>query len=340
MALAHSKTYNFEHFEYPYDATGSTSEQVFRKWCIAFKNMFISAGWTVMGSHAPTSNGLDNSGINSPLSAGVDHWGTFGDIYNSSGERRWIVLQCPAAMGLIQVCVASHYAGTSNQNYINVWTSSSGGFMAGNGGTDGTTANPPTATDSFQHTAIHRPFTNSTPYSIEAHAAWSTDGTQFFFFSKEEQALTLFWAFCKLDNAPAALQDGMVWYLENVTSPQIDLNQTELDNGSHYTSAQWVGVVSGTLRSMYNGGRGWNNVGIQSQIRIPLDRKTPVGPCEMYISTAGIQGYYGTIPDMYWTPNNHFLRGYGDTVGGAATWFSGGSLIIPWDSSQPLPRIR
>lgn len=133
---------------------------------------------------------------------------------------------------------------------------------------------------------------------------------------------------------------GFVWCVLGAGTGYDRDNEVRMDNANHYTTASWRGVVDGTARSMYLGGRGWNNTGIQSQIRVPTDRKTVVGPCELYASAVGARGYYGTIPDIYWSPDNQFRQGMGDTAGGAVNWFCGGSLIVPWDSAEPLPRVR
>jgi hypothetical protein len=338
MALAHSKTYNFYNDSQAYQGSSYVTGTRFQLHHI--KMSFLAAGWTIIGSYSGrNADTPSNDGTTTPLVAGTDVWGAIYNLYNDSGKRYYIVFQCPPEMGKLHVCIAANYAGTSNQNYLNVYTSKSGSFCAGNGGVDGTNTARPTAPDEYNHMTTRRLVSNDPDRQISVHCAYSTDGTQFFLYTKEGPAVTCFWSACVLDSAPAELDDGLVYFFEASDAIQTtDPSQTVMDNADHYTSAQWIGSVSGVLRSMYLGGRGWNNVGIQSQIKVPNDRKTVVGPCELYISTTTLRGYYGTIPDMYWGPNGLFNQGFGDAVGGPINWYSGGSLIVPWDFNEPLPR--
>jgi hypothetical protein len=340
MALAHSTTFNFYNAERPYDGSSYTVYNSFHLYHV--KEAFKAAGWTVIGSYnGDTAGTVSNDGTTTPLVAGTDNWTSETIVYNDSGRRWWIVMQCPAAMGKVQICIAANYTGTSNQNYWNLWSSHTGGFLAANGGTDGTNVNPPTASDQYQHIAVFRPVSNDPDRVIGVYCAYSTDGKQIFLFGREGSSNTLFMSACVLDSAAAALDDSVVYFFECSNAIQSDdPTNTKMDNGDHYTSAQWIGRVSGTLRAFYLGGRGWNNVGIQSQVTIGTDKKAIIGPCELYASTVGVRGYYGTIPDMYWVSNNYFNQGFGDSVGGPINWYCGGSLLVPWDSTEPLPRIR
>jgi hypothetical protein len=334
MALAHSKTYNFKHTVRPYDGTANNT--IHEEHSFGIKDALVSAGWTVIGSHDGNGD-LSNDGITSPLSAGTDHWTSAADVFNSGSNKYWIVLQSPAAMGTIHVLLNNHHGATNP--HIAMYTSAAGQFLTANGGTNGTTTVLPTAPDSVTQFTASLPLPTSVSRSFESHAAWSTDGTQFFLFSTYGEELSMFLSFCKLDNYPAALQNGMVWYCQSVPSAQgVDPDKSEMSNSEHYTSSQWSCVLDSTNRKLYVGGRGWNNAGIQSQARILGDNKASIGPCEAYSSVGGVQGYIGTFPDMYWSPINHFNSGFGDTVGGPIKWYSGGGLIIPWDSNQSLPR--
>ena len=335
MPLAHSKTYNFQHFVKAYDGTANNA--LHEEHSFAIKDAFVSAGWTVIGSH-DGNGGPSNDGVTSPLSAGTDHWTSAAAVFNTGGNKYWIVLQSPAAMGNIHILLNNHHGATNP--HISIYTSPSGQFLAANGGTNGTVSVIPTAPDSITHFTQALPLPTTVSRSFETHAAWSTDGTQFFLFSTYSEELTVFLSFCKLDNAPATLQNDMVWFCEVSANPNTgaDPEDSEMSNSEHYTSAQWSSVLNSTQIQLYVGGRGWNNSGIQSQARILGDGKASIGPCEAYSSTGGIQGYVGTFPDMYWCPINHWNSGFGDSVGGPIKWYSGGGLIIPWDSNQALPR--
>lgn len=347
MALAHSQAYSFYHWERAYDANADgINDSIAREWHHRMKEAFVAAGWTVMGSYSGTGslfNDGDRDLINGDqiTGAGTDTWTV--PVMPDSTLRPWVVLQCPPVMGVMQVCFGLDQPWNNNPEYYIARTSPSGSFMAtpGYGGTDGTTTEPPHAPDEVTHRGSGPGgWSNGGSYTGAIHACYSADKSQLYIMSMQEQANPHFFAFSVLDNAPAELQDGLVWCMIDGGTTYTTISQTVMDNGDHYTQATWNGVISGVNRTLYLGGRGWNNVGIQSQIRIPQDRSMVVGPCELYASTTTIRGYYGTVPDLYWAPLNQYRAGVGDTVGGPIKWMIGASLMLPWDSGEPLPRLR
>lgn len=349
MALAHSQAYNFRHWTAAYDGS---NKGLPRRHRVQLKQMFVAAGWTVLAS----SNGgvFSNDGTATPLVAGTDHWPVdpndtpliYGNYYP------WVVLQCPPIMGKIQIMIYNPISTQNNPEYWTVATSNKGQFLVSGGGTDGTGgAVAPTAPDqyvwySFTGNGLH----NSGAYTLTLTACWSADLSQFFMMTHQDRGNPHFFAFCKMENARAdnpgwTIKDGMIWTIRGGDGG-IDMDNTVMDNADHYNAAAWHAGIStdgnapGGESSFYLGGRGWNNVGIQSQIRIPDDRKTVVGPCELYASSLSLRGFWGRIPDLYWAPNNQFRQGMGDSVGGLVNWFCGGSLIVPWDNTQVMPRVR
>ena len=65
-----------------------------------------------------------------------------------------------------------------------------------------------------------------------------------------------------------------------------------------------------------------------------------VSPCDLYLNTLGVEDFIGTVPDLYWTPAGLYGKYIGDTVGGDMNWFTGGTLMLPWDKLQPQIRTR
>jgi hypothetical protein len=342
MALAYSQAYTFYHWDRAYDGNADgINDSITREWWYRMKEAFIAAGWTIMGSYSgvgSTFNDGDRDLVDGVgAGAGTDTWTV--PVFPNSTQRPWMVFQCPPIMGLLQVLIGFTQPLNNNPEYIDCKTSPSGSFMVINGGGDGTTTARPTAPDQITHNTNQGGMDGSGLLTAGIHACFSLDKSQFYFMTVQEQGSPHFFAFSKPDNAPVELDDGLVWTMR-FGSNYDTIGETRMDNADHYTTALWYGVISGTVRTMYLGGRGWNNVGIQAQVRIPQDRKAVVGPCELYASTLTVRGYYGTIPDIYWAPLNQFRQGFGDSVGGPILWFCGGALIVPWDSTESLPRFR
>lgn len=346
MALAHSQAYSFFHWERAYDANADgINDGITREWFYRMKSAFVAAGWTVMGSYLGSGT-LYNDGDRDLVDglgagAGTDVWTV--PVMANSTLRPWVVLQCPPAMGVIQMALGTSQPWNNNPEYVVYRTSHSGSFMAtpGYGGADGTTTNPPTAPDQVTHRNSGAGGMDSEgDYTASIHACWSADKTQFYCATFQEQGNPFFFAFSVLDNAPAELDGGLVWTMTDGGSPYDILSETKMDSGDHYTTASWNGSISGVNRTLYLGGRGYANAGIHNHLRIPQDRSTVFSPCELYCNTATIQGYYGTVPDLYWGPVNQYRQGFGDTPGGPINWLSGASLVMPWDFEEPLPRVR
>jgi hypothetical protein len=349
MALAHSQAYNFRHWTAAYDGSNRGLPRRHRN---QLKQMFEAAGWTLLASSNGGAFSNDGTGGPNPLVAGTDHWPAGDAVLAYGSYYPWVVLQCPPIMGVIQIMIHTPQPTSSNPTYWTVTTSNKGQFLASGGGTDGTGSNsPPTAPDQYLwYSNVNNGLDSSGAYTLTLTACWSADLSQFFMMSHQDRGNPHFFAFSKMENARAdnpgwTIQNGMIWTIRGGDGG-IDMDNTVMDNADHYTSAVWHAGIStdgnppGGESSFYLGGRGWNNVGIQSQIRIPDNRKTVVGPCELYASSLSLRGFWGRIPDLYWAPNNQFRQGMGDSVGGLVNWFCGGSLIVPWDNTQVMPRVR
>lgn len=98
--------------------------------------------WTVVGSCDSTAFSMD----------GTDRWALIGDLVyrnNSNDPHSWIVLQQANINAKFQVCISldDTLAFDSDRSNVTLSFSSSAGFGAANGGTDGALNTKPTATD-------------------------------------------------------------------------------------------------------------------------------------------------------------------------------------------------
>lgn len=327
MALAATKTWSFYSTKYAYEEDGSLAMRTFY---YELKEMFKSMGWTVEGGRS-VSQGLHNNDQ-------VDVWPTVGDATHVSGDI-WMHMKSPAPL-TFEVAFGAFYSSGDNQMLrMSFVVSHSAGFGTVNGGADGTTTAFPTATDQ----QIIQDDTDTSPsipdnVGFSIYGAKTSDNKNHRIMTYHNRVASGFYSFETVDNPHANLDNnGQVFTVrrdELITSP----SNTIMDQ-DFYTSALYYGRVSGTNRSFYLGTVGYANLGLQSIFRVKSDNKMRVHPTDIYNNTVGEKGYYGTVPDLYYGSNNHYSVLLGDTVGGSANWISGGSLVTPWNPTEPLPRI-
>jgi hypothetical protein len=341
MALAYTKAgWNFEKYLYAYAQNLELMEQ---RWWWGFKDTLVRLGWEVRGGHAQGVR-ADNTVEANGAWSGTDPWVTPSQV-TRIGYDFYIILRAPNSP--FEICMGSNYATqTSYANYHFMRISHSAGFGLANGGANGTgTTNniaPPTATDQqvvyADNTNTWRSgINNGGTFSI--YGAISNDGLNTRLIIKLQRGIHLWFSHEHLDNPHANLDNSgqvfayrVVESLEDTTSPM---------SNSFFTSALYYGRVAGINRTLYAGTSGYANLGHQSLNIVQQDNKMVVAPMDLYNNTLGEKGYYGTIPDMYYGNNSHFMQLLGDSVGGLPKWFSGGSIISPWDSvtPEPLPRV-
>lgn len=339
MAIAHSQVFTFRNLISPHDGDVANDRKARIMWG-EFKAAMKAGGWTVVGSYAGTGS-LYNDGTANPLVAGTDSWLVPADELPLESNRAWMILQCPPIMGKLQIMFWQLYNGVSNNEYIVVRSSPGGEFMASGGGTDGTTTTPPTAPDEITHIdGNQQTFQENSPYTCQCYTAWSADLSQFYMFLMQEAANPMFFCASVLENPDPDLENGLAWCWSQVSgSGNTVYYNSQMDNGSHYTTPSWNGVINGVSRTFYLGGRGWNNAGVQLKTRIQADGKCPPGPAELYNGELTERGFVGRVPDIYWTATQ-YNKGYGDAVAGPIKWYSHADFVIPWDVNQPLPRQR
>jgi hypothetical protein len=338
MALAHSQVFSFYHWSRAFDGEVDGAP---REWWYRVKEAFVAAGWTVMGSHngdGVVANDGDRDLVDGVGGgAGTDH---FVGQPATSGLHVWWVVQCPPIMGVTQVRITNQQNFNANPEYATIDVSPTGSFMAINGGTDGTTLVGPAAPDEVNHlNNAANGIDGQGDNSVNLHACWSADKSQFFMMVNQEAANAQFFAFSVLENPDIEVNDGLAWCIYRSATSALTA-ATSAMAGTHYTSPIWHVMLSGVHYTAYLGGRGWANLGVSSLNRPQDNNRLDLGPCEIYVAAIPKRGFFGRVPDLYWGPLNQFQKGMGAAVGGPITWYSGGSLVVPWDSSEPLPRIR
>lgn len=340
MALAYTKAgWNFEKYLYAYEQDQETMN---RHWYFGLKDTLVRLGWEVRGGLSSDVGLQHNTAEAFGAWSGSDPWPTFNEA-NKTGSDMYIIMRSPSGC---EICFGSNYSSQTTYLYFMFfYFSHAAGFGTANGGTNGTSgtsAVPPTASDQqeiYPHNNASPQNGIDNPNTFSIYGAQSTDGLSTRLFIQKSRAIHFWLSLEHLDNAHANLDNGGRIFTTRYANV-IDANDSVLDN-AYYTSALYYGRVSGVNRTLYAGTSGYANLGHQSLNIVQQDNKMVVAPMDMYNNTLGEKGYYGTIPDMYWGNNGHYMQLLGDTVGGAPNWFSGGSIVSPWDgvTPEPLPRV-
>jgi len=304
------------------------------QWKFDIKTVLLAMGWTVRGGYSTSAGMNHNDGSN------VDVWPTWQDAVRVGSNDSWIIMRGPAALGF-EVCFGENHFSAGESFFL---VSQAGFFGASESGADGTgtgaSTTPPTASDRVDWFP-QESFTSMMPTTGITYAVfgmWSNDNKSHRLLVQNEQNIG-FWLSCEhLDNPHPNLDDGGRIHSMRATE-SIVTSGSVMDN-NYYTSTLYQGRVSGIARALYVGTSGYANLGHPSLNIVQQDDKMVVAPMDIYNNTLGEKGYYGTIPDMYYGNNSHFMQLLGDSVGGAPNWFSGGSIVSPWDGVTPerLPR--
>lgn len=343
MALAYTKAgWNFEKYLYAYEQNLTRMKQ---HWYWGFKDVLVSLGWTVRGGYTLAQGLHHNDGTN------VDPWVVPTDL-TKANQDFYIIMRGPQGLGDAEICFGCNVSNSdtwwrSMFFYVSHNSGGTGGFGATYGGANGTSGSssvPPTALDA-QTIFVHNSTTATTSIdssdTFSIYGAVSADAKETRLVIQHGNVVNLFFGLSHLNNPHPNLDNtGRAFTLRTSTNIATPSN-TVMDN-DFYTSALYYGRVAGINRTLYAGTSGYANLGHQSLNIVQQDAKMVVAPMDMYNNTLGEKGYYGTIPDMYWGNNAHEMQLLGDTVGGAPNWFSGGSIISPWDgvTPEPLPRVH
>jgi hypothetical protein len=330
MALATEKTWQFTSQIYPYLGNANDTSR-YMVWGI--KDILVTMGWTVEGGYS-TTTGLNNNNQTDPWPAYTD--------YTRSSSDLWVHMKAPATFGGGNMEIVFGVTYSSTNTYLSrfgITVSHSAGFGTANGGSNGSSSAFPTATDQQQ---IYDENSSSQRwlegYTRSLYGSWTTDGKNFRIICKNARVIDSFWSFETLNNPAASLNNDTVCSFR--FEPQVADPGFSVMEGDYFTSAHYRGRTDGTTnRSFYLGTLGYANAGMHALGRVYGDNKMQLTACDVYNNGTGVEGYMGTIPDMYYGKNAHYGVLLGDTVGGPANWFSGGSIVVPWDPTEPLPRV-
>jgi len=340
MALAYTKTWSFEKYLYAYEQDVDIMN---RHWYFGLKDTLVRLGWEVRGGLSLDVGLEHNTAEAFGAYSGADPWPTYIEADKKSNSDIYIIMRSPCGL---EICFGANYSSDPSYNYqMFAYLSIDSGFGSANGGTNGTSgasAVPPTASD-MQTIYAHNSGTDTNGINSGAtfsiYGAQSADGLHTRLVIKRLRGINLWLALDHLDNAHANLDHG--GRVLAFRSTNGDEQANSVMNNDYYTTPLYYGRVSGVNRTLYAGTSGYANLGHQSLNIVQQDNKMVVAPVDLYNNTLGEKGYYGTVPDLYWGNNNHFMQLLGDSVGGLPKWFSGGSIISPWDSvtPEPLPRV-
>ena len=333
MALAAVKTWQFTSRIYPYL---NSTQQMQRDYHHGLKDILVEMGWTVEGGRT-VANGLHNNDQ-------VDVYPTNGSGDFGTGDV-WMHLKAPVASPIeAEIAYGSTFSTGSPDNMyrMNRYISTSAGFGTANaGGTDGTTSTGPQSI--LQNVYISWGSSTTTvnqSTTLSMYGAWTTDNEHYRIMMVNEHVIADWLTFDVLANPRADLLDGAAVHNWRHAGGNTTTPNASVQDNDFYTSALYKGNVNGVIRSLYLGTPGYANAGLQSHNDVLVDQKMIVHPCDVYNNTSGSKGYMGTIPDLYYGNNNQFGVLLGDSVGGAANWWSGGSIITPWDPNEPRPRVH
>lgn len=331
MALALQKIWNFTSRLYPYLGV---SDQSMRDGQWGMKDILVAMGWTVEGGYSNEGGmGLHNN----------DQFDVWPDRLTAGGTAdTWLHMKAPAASPMnVEIAFGTGFAGGAPENMfrMSLAVSTAAGFGTVNGGSNGSTSDVPHASD--EHEILDFGLSTATHIVNSTHSwygAWSTDLKHFRLMLFSQRVLAMYLAFDIPDNPRADIDDNDVVFTWRYTGTAGDPVNTVLDQ-DFYTSPLYRARVNGNNRTLYLGTSGYANLGLQSHNTVLGDQKMVVHHADLYNNTLNEKGYMGTIPDLYYGNNNQIGVLLGDTVGGSAVWMSGGSIITPWDPTEPRPRV-
>lgn len=330
MAIAYTKTWSFGSNAHAYNGDPAYDDYIFyRRANYHVKDAFVQAGWTVEGSH----NGDGTLNNNNQ----VDSW-TSAQAVDRVSNDVWVHLKSPG-VGTYEIIVGVGYsAANTNASAIRILLSPSAGFGSVNGGADGTTTAAPTATDQYDLYSYTASNTTIGLHSYGVYVAASTDGKNTRLMMKQGNEISWWVGLETVDDPRSDLDGGRAWTVRTLVGGPTPV-ENEMDD-VYNTTALYYGDVSGTRRTFYIGAQGYASSLSQLLLRAENNGQFPVTPVDLYNNTTAEKGYMGTIPDLYWGLEGHYSVGLGDSVGGPIKWFSGGTIITPWDENEPLPKVH
>jgi hypothetical protein len=278
---------------------------------------FPTNPWTVWGSGnrlGSVSNGT-----------GVDYWNSTSDITYSTGTSySWIVLQQPALGAKTAVMISYNNPNPPQSNLV---LSPVNGFGAANGGVDGTTGIPPSATD-----GITLPYNNSGGFFSGAtyiYTMMSTDGLCTRLFTFYGGTLSTLWLFERPKNPTVTITNSIIgcaltgsdllYILEDPTyTPfRTRIASGSLDYGVPTSEGYYTGSTKlGALTYADDISAEWH--------------MCPIG---LFFTSTSHRGRKGELYDI-WRCGSPKASPIPDD--GTRRFMSLGGLVVPWDGASNL----
>jgi len=276
-----------------------------------------------------------------------DKWLDSGDLVwaddDTGNARSWTVVRQAAISAKFEVLIICEEDSINNDGkQISLWVAQAG-FRAADGGTDGTTTTPPTASDQRQI----RHSTNfgywgsggpNTEYSGYTNVWMSSDGQCTRIMILINDTVTGAWAFDVPKNPTTGWADPYYAFAHGTS----DVTTDQITYAQVFDAAGVAGRYSGTDTSMYFSGEGMDdNVGTPRGIGQSLDSPNQLN--NTYIAsemglvseTSSFVGRHGQVFDWWW--GYDFVRtGRYYPEAGTKTFIQIADTVMPWDGSTKI----
>jgi len=290
---------------------------------------FASNPWTVVASS-------DGATANN---AGTDLWVDSGDLVWSTGNHSWIVLENVSGSML---AIAFDISSTSNQD-AQILFSPSGGFLAANGGTDGTIAARPTATDEFDAIAGTDALASwhnqvSAPIDSVFHVWHSNDGTVTYIAGFTSNVVHTFVALGSINNPVTGHTTPYLGSWVSSNGIAAITSMASLNDNQRMRSSQG-GVVFNMYLTCPGAATSMVPEFVGSAVAEELSGELFFYETGMVCgSDVGYRGPKGSLYDVYW--GQYQLAANGDTYPNNAStreWVQVGALVLPWTGDATIP---
>lgn len=291
-----------------------------------------SAGGATASTNPMTVKGSNNGAGTFGNNDNVDRWTTDANLVwaVSGSNHSWIVLKFGGSNAMI--CIDLNSATNTVATMV---LSTSGGFFAANGGTDGTATARPTATDENVIGSAVSWGMSTADNTCRWHVEKSSDGLAYRVIICITSTTRGFWQFERVNNRIGAFwpeptigtEDGSNASTVATTSDLMNSGSTVLPRSRDDTAnIQLVWTCEGK-----------DNQALNIFETIPIDKtaENPMFPAGLYSITAGHIGPIGSLIDVWWGIS---------TLADGTTYPAGGTLhqfvqfsdiIVPWDTSVP-----
>lgn len=263
----------------------------------------------------------------------VDRWSDIGDIVHAIGNHSWIVLKDPITG--IEFCFDANDSTQSMRDATLVW-SPAVGFGASNGGTDGTIALRPIATDEFELRDTTQWGPGETGFEASVTHIWrSEDGECTRVAMMRDRSCRAYWDFSKAKDPISAWDPAVVCSVLRDTSSRLTygvMNDNNTDAfGQNIWSFRHAAVGNGKFFigtiGLLSSGVLENGGGRAGHAASPKFQHQMV-PCILACNDATLQGLWGGMFDFYWGSTS--VRTGEIILEGSEAWAMIDDIWLPW----------